>query len=251
MAVVYGALAYLCFLGSFTYLIGFLANLAVPKGVDDGTVGNATTAVVVDLVLLSVFAVQHSVMARPWFKRAWTRVVPVSVERSTYVLLASGVLTLLLWQWRPLADEVWSVGPDWIRVVLWAGFGLGWVTCLISTFLIGHYDMFGVTQVLAHGRGRPYDEPVFRIPGLYRLVRHPLYLGFIIAFWAAPDMSVGRLLFAAVATAYIVIAIPFEENDLKNQLGEPYERYAEAVPRLVPTRWGSGEHIPTAGTLRR
>lgn len=249
--VAYGALAYLGFLASFTYLIGFLANLGVPKGIDDGTAGSTSTAVVVDLALLSIFAVQHSVMARPWFKREWTRWVPASVERSTYVLLASAVLALLLWQWRPLTGEVWSVGPDSARLLLWVGFGLGWVICLVSTFLIGHYDMFGIAQVLARWRERPYDEPAFRVPGLYRLVRHPLYLGFIIAFWAAPDMSLGRLLFAVVVTTYIVIAIPFEERDLANQLGEPYVRYAGEVPRLVPARWRSGERLSAPGTLVR
>lgn len=232
--VAYGAIAYLVFLAIFTYLIGFNGSILVPKDVDDGAAGSTIAAVVVDLALLSVFAVQHSVMARPWFKRAWTRVVPASVERSTYVLLSSAVLGLLLWQWRPLTDEVWSVGPTWARAVLWGLFALGWVLVVLSTFMIGHYDMFGVSQVIARWRQRPYVEGGFKVPGLYKLVRHPLYLGFIVAFWAGPDMSAGRLLFAAVTTTYILVAIRFEEHDLEAALGEPYARYAEDVPRLVP-----------------
>jgi protein-S-isoprenylcysteine O-methyltransferase Ste14 len=247
--VAYGAIAYLAFLASFTYLIGFLADLVVPKGINDGDSDSALISVAVDLVLVSVFAVQHSVMARPWFKRAWTRVVPASVERSTYVLIASAVLTLLLWQWRPLTDEVWSVGPEWARGLLWALFAAGWMIALLSTFLIGHYDMFGLTQVLARWRSRPYQEPAFRVPGLYKLVRHPLYAGFIIAFWAGPDMSAGRLLFAAVATAYILVAIRFEEHDLKAQLGEPYARYADEAPGLVPRPRNSRRPEPARDTL--
>jgi protein-S-isoprenylcysteine O-methyltransferase Ste14 len=232
--VVYGAVAYLSFVASFAYLIGFLGDLVVPKGIDDGAEADKTTAVVVDLALLGIFAIQHSVMARPWFKRVWTRVVPGGVERSTYVLVSSAVLTLLLWQWRPLTDDVWSVGPTWARAALWGIFGLGWTIALLSTFLIGHYDMFGIAQVAARWRRRPYTEPGFKAPGLYRLVRHPLYLGFVIAFWAGPDASAGRLLFAAVMTAYILAAIRFEEQDLKVSLGTPYVRYSEEVPSLVP-----------------
>lgn len=232
--VTYGALAYLAFLASFTFLIGFVGGLGVPKDIDDGASGSVLLALVVDVALVTVFALQHSVMARPWFKRAWTRVVPVSVERSTFVLLSSLVLALLLWQWRPLPDEVWSVGPEWARGALWALFAAGWAIVVLSTYLIGHYDMFGLKQVLARWQQRSYVEPAFKVPGLYKLVRHPLYLGFIVAFWAAPDMSVGRLLFAATTTAYILAAIPVEERDLTDQLGEDYVRYAAEVPRLVP-----------------
>lgn len=233
-ALAYGAIAYLAFLGSFAYTIGFLAGLLVPKGVDDGASGSVVLAVVVDLGLLSLFAVQHSVMARPWFKRAWTRVVPPTVERSTFVLAASAVVALLLWQWRPLPDQVWSVGPDWARALLWALYAAGWLMVVASTFLIGHFDLFGLKQVIARWQARAYAEPGFRQPGLYRFVRHPIMVGFIVAFWSAPDMSAGRLLFAGVATAYIVVAVRFEEHDLKAHLGEPYERYSEEVPRFVP-----------------
>ncbi|WP_020519107.1 methanethiol S-methyltransferase [Catelliglobosispora koreensis] len=227
----YGVIAYVAFLAVFTYTIGFLAGVAVPKGIDDGTHGPAWTAVLINLALLSLFAVQHSVMARPWFKRWWTRIVPEAIERSTYVLAASASVALLLWLWRPLPETVWSVSAGWLRTVLWTVYALGWIVLVLSTFLIGHFDLFGLRQVLAR---KTYTEPGFRQPFLYRLVRHPIMTGFLIAFWAAPDMSVGRLLFAAVASAYILVAVRFEEHDLRKQLGEPYERYLEEVPRFVP-----------------
>lgn len=227
----YGVIAYVAFLAVFTYTIGFLAGVAVPKGIDDGTRGPAWTAVLINLALLSLFAVQHSLMARPWFKRWWTRIVPEAIERSTYVLAASASVALLLWLWRPLPETVWSVSAGWLRTVLWAVYALGWIVLVLSTFLIGHFDLFGLRQVLAR---KTYTEPGFRQPFLYRLVRHPIMTGFLIAFWAAPDMSVGRLLFAAVASVYILVAVRFEEHDLRKQLGEPYERYLEEVPRFVP-----------------
>ena len=227
----YGVIAYVAFLAVFTYTIGFLAGVAVPKGIDDGTRGPAWTAVLINLALLSLFAVQHSVMARPWFKRWWTRIVPEAIERSTYVLAASASVALLLWLWRPLPETVWSVSAGWLRTVLWTVYALGWLVLVLSTFLIGHFDLFGLRQVLAR---KTYTEPGFRQPFLYRLVRHPIMTGFLIAFWAAPDMSVGRLLFAAVASAYILVAVRFEEHDLRKQLGEPYERYLEEVPRFGP-----------------
>jgi protein-S-isoprenylcysteine O-methyltransferase Ste14 len=233
-SVAYGALSYLAFLASFLYTIGFLAGHVVPKGIDDGADVSAWQAIVIDLTLLSLFAVQHSVMARPWFKKAWTRVIPPAVERSTYVLAASAVVALLLWQWRPLPETVWSVDPGWARGLLWAGCALGWGIVLLSTFLLGHFDLFGLKQVLARWQARDYLEPQFRQPSLYRLVRHPLMSGFLIAFWATPDMSRGRLLFAAVASAYIVVAVRFEEHDLRAHLGAEYDRYAEQVPRFVP-----------------
>jgi protein-S-isoprenylcysteine O-methyltransferase Ste14 len=235
----YGAVAYLSFLASLGYTIGFLADVGVPKGIDDGADGSAMLAVVVDLALLSLFAVQHSVMARPWFKRAWTKVVPPELERSTYVLAASAVVALLLWQWRPLTDQVWSVDPTWARGLLWSGYAAGWLILVASTIMIGHFDLFGLKQVLARWRARGYTEPEFGQPGFYRLVQHPIMVGFLVAFWAAPDMSAGRLLFVGVASAYIVVAVRFEEHDLHTQLGEEYDQYAEEVPRFVP-RVGSG-----------
>jgi protein-S-isoprenylcysteine O-methyltransferase Ste14 len=190
--------------------------------------------VVVDLALLTLFAVQHSVMARPWFKRWWTRLVAPSVERSTYVLVASLVVALMVWQWRPLPDLVWSVDAPWARGLLWVLYLTGWAVLVLSTFLIGHFDLFGVRQALARFRRRPYAEPGFREPLFYRVVRHPLMVGFLILFWATPDMSVGHLLFAGAASGYILIAVRFEEHDLRRELGEPYERYAARVPRFVP-----------------
>jgi protein-S-isoprenylcysteine O-methyltransferase Ste14 len=234
LALVYGAVAYVVFLAILLYTIGFLAGRGVPKGVDDGAAGPAWLAVLVDAALLGVFAVQHSVMARPWFKRHWTRVVPQSVERSTYVLAASLAVALLLWQWRPLADQVWSVDAGWARVLLWSGYLLGWGVLVFSTFMIGHFDLFGLQQVLARARDGRYAEPGFREPWIYRLVRHPIMVGFLIAFWCTPDMSAGRLLFAGAATGYIMVGIRLEEHDLRKQLGEPYRRYLEQVPRFVP-----------------
>jgi protein-S-isoprenylcysteine O-methyltransferase Ste14 len=243
----YGAVAYIVFLGSLLYTVGFLADTAVPKDIDDGTAGPAWQAVLVNLALLSLFAVQHSVMARPWFKRWWIRLIPATIERSTYVLAASLLVVLLLWQWRPLPDSVWSVHAGWARAVLWTLYALGWVILVFSSFLIGHFDLFGLRQVLASARERQYVEPEFHEPLLYQLVRHPLMVGFLIAFWAAPDMSVGRLLFVLVASAYIVVAVRFEEHDLRRQLGEPYEQYSRRVPRFVP-RFG---RRPSALTGRR
>jgi len=230
----YGTMVYLIFLATLLYTIGFLAGVAVPKGVDDGPVGPAWSAVLADLALLSLFAAQHSVMARPWFKRWWTRLVAPAIERSTYVLAASLAVALLLWQWRPLPDVIWSVPAGWARATLWAVHLLGWVILVSSTFLIGHFDLFGVRQVLARARERRYAEPGFREPLFYRLVRHPLMVGFLVAFWATPDMSVGRLLFAAVASGYIVVGVRLEERDLRAQLGEQYQRYMARVPRFVP-----------------
>jgi protein-S-isoprenylcysteine O-methyltransferase Ste14 len=245
----YGALAYAAFLAVSIYLILFLAGAAVPKGIDDGPAGPAWLAVLVDVVLLAAFAVQHSVMARPWFKRAWTRVVAPPIERSTYVLLASGVLALLAWQWRPLPATVWSVDPGWARTTLWAGYASGWVVLVVSTFLVGHLELFGLQQVVLRARNRMTPTPAFREPLIYRIVRHPLMVGFLIAFWSTPDMSVGRLLLAAGATGYILVAVRFEEHDLRRELGDPYERYMERVPRFVPAIEGRSSW--PAGARRR
>lgn len=230
----YGVVAYVGFLAVFVYTIGFLAGIGVPKGVDDGPAGGGWRAAMVDVGLLGLFAVQHSVMARPWFKSWWTRFVPVAIERSTFVLAASVVVALLVWLWRPLPDTVWSVQHSWLRYLLWALYGAGWIILVLSTFLIGHFDLFGLRQVLARVRKTSYREPGFRQPLFYRIARHPIMTGFLIAFWTAPDMSVGRLLFVGVATGYILVAVRFEEHDLRRQLGEPYERYAREVPRFLP-----------------
>jgi methanethiol S-methyltransferase len=234
LVTAYGLLAYAAFLAAIVYTIGFLANAVVPKGVDDGATTTPALAVAIDAALLGLFAVQHSVMARPWFKRWWTRFVPASIERSTFVLVSSLLVGLLLWQWRPLPDAVWSVETGWLRALLWAVYLGGWAVLVISTFLIGHFDLFGLRQVLARARRQAYTEPGFRQPLFYHLVRHPLMTGFLIAFWATPDMSVGHLLFAGAASGYILVAVRFEERDLRRALGEPYERYAERVPRFFP-----------------
>jgi protein-S-isoprenylcysteine O-methyltransferase Ste14 len=230
----YGMVAYVAFVATLTYLVGFLAGAVVPKGVDDGARGPTVVALAVDVGLLALFAGQHSVMARPWFKRWWTRLVPTAIERSTYVLAASAVLALVMWQWRPLPDEVWSVRSGEGRALVWTVYLGGWGLALLSTFLIGHFDLFGVRQVLHRWRQRRYLEPEFREPWLYRLIRHPLLLGFLIAFWAAPDMSAGRLLFAVVTSGYILAGARFEEHDLDHQLGESYRRYRQRVPGFIP-----------------
>jgi methanethiol S-methyltransferase len=230
----YGAVAYVIFLGSFAYLIGFLANVVVPKGIDAGAAGPAWLAVGVDTALLSLFALQHSVMARPWFKRRLTLLVPVAVERSTYIVAIGVVVGLLVWMWRPLPAPVWSVETGALRGGLWTVHGLGWAIVVASTFVVGHFDMAGLRQVLARARDADYVEPAFGRRFAYGLVRHPMMTGFLIAFWVTPDMSVGRLLFAAVASAYILVGVRLEEADLRRWLGGTYERYAREVPRFVP-----------------
>jgi protein-S-isoprenylcysteine O-methyltransferase Ste14 len=244
LAVTYGLVAYVLFLATFGYTVGFLAGVGVPKGIDDGPAGPAWLALAVDAALLGLFAVAHSVMARPWFKRAWTRVVPATVERSTYVLVSTLLILLLEWQWRPLPTAVWSVDTGWLRVGLWALYASGWVLVVVSTFAISHLDFFGLRQVLAVS----YTRPGFRAPFLYRLVRHPLLVGFLIAFWAAPDMSVGRLLFTGLSTGYILVAVRLEEADLRRDLGEPYERYSREVPRFIPRLGGVSARTPSHST---
>jgi protein-S-isoprenylcysteine O-methyltransferase Ste14 len=230
----YGTAAYALFLGTFLYAIGFVTGIIVPKTVDTGLAGPFEEALIINLLLMSLFAVQHSVMARKPFKRWWTQYVPAAMERSTYVLLASLALILMFWQWRPIQVIVWEVREPTVAALLLGLSLLGWVIVLLSTFLINHFELFGLHQVALNLRGQDAVAPRFRTPLLYKLVRHPLYLGFIIAFWASPVMSAGHLLFAAVTTAYILVGIWLEERDLVELFGEQYEAYRQRVGMLVP-----------------
>lgn len=233
-ALLYGFASYLMFLAVFVYLAGFVTGIAVPRTVDRAIEAPLAQAIIIDVGLLAAFALQHSVMARPAFKRWWTRYVPAVVERSTYVLLASVVLALVCWQWRSIDTVIWSVGSTPGRVALALLAGLGWLTAVAATFMIDHFDLFGLSQVTNHWRSTTQGEKGFREVLAYRVVRHPLLLGFLVAFWAAPTMTAGHLLFAVAMTIYILVAIPIEERDLAAALGEPYQRYRERVPALVP-----------------
>jgi methanethiol S-methyltransferase len=234
LTICYGAVAYLLFLVSFVYAIGFVGNIVVPRSVDHALAAPVGLAVLIDAALLGIFAIQHSVMARPAFKRWWTRFVPSTIERSTYVVLASAALLLLYWQWRTLPGVVWDVSPAAARVAVWALFWLGWATVFFSSFMVSHFDLFGLRQVYLAWRGKPYRDLDFHVRYLYRLVRHPLMLGFLIAFWSTPTMTVGHLLFSAATTGYIVVAVQLEERDLVASLGDQYRAYRRNVPALLP-----------------
>ena len=234
LAVVYGSVCYLLFLISFVYAIGFLGNFAVPKAIDDGLSTDLVTGVAKNLSLLMLFAIQHSVMARQWFKRGWTKVVPKSVERSTYVLLSSLCLLLLYWLWTPIRDVVWQCEPGWQTNLAYGLFALGWIIVFYSTLVIDHFDLFGLKQVFHLVRRADYKEVEFKQPWIYKLVRHPLYLGWLFAFWSTPVMTVGHLVFSITTTPYILVAIQLEERDLMAVHGDDYRTYRTQVPMLIP-----------------
>lgn len=231
----YGVVSYLIFFGTFLYAIGFIGNFGVPTTLDGPATGSLVVGLLVNTGLLTLFAVQHSVMARKWFKEWWTRIVPKPIERSTYVLFSSVALILMFALWQPLGGVIWSVEDPTGKLVLRGLFAFGFGLVLFSTFLINHFDLFGLRQVWFYLLGKPYNNLRFTTPGPYRLVRHPLYVGWLFAFWATPLMTAAHLLFALATTAYILLAIQFEERDLVREHGDTYEQYRESVPMLVPS----------------
>ena len=231
---IYGILSYVIFLGTFLYAVGFVGNFGVPTTLDGAPRDPLALSLAIDIGLLAAFALQHSLMARKWFKDWWIHIVPKPLERSTYVLFSSLALILMFWQWRPLGGVVWSVDDLFGQLVLRTLFAFGWGLVLFSTFLINHFDLFGLRQVWLYLRGRPYTTLRFGTPGPYRLVRHPLYVGWLFAFWSTPTMTLAHLLFSVATTAYILIAIQLEERDLAREHGDAYQAYRRSVPMLIP-----------------
>ena len=232
--LLYGVIAYLIFLLTFLYEIGFMGNFLVPKSIDSGADGPLLNALIINVILLSIFAVQHSVMARPAFKAWWTKIVPKAAERSTYTLLSSLCLILLFYYWQPMGGIIWQVEGAVGQAILYSLFGFGWALVLVSTFLINHFDLFGLRQVWLNFTGQEYTSLKFGTPGPYKLIRHPLYLGWFFAFWATPTMTVAHLAFAIITTVYILLAIQWEEKDLLTALGEDYANYRKTVPMIIP-----------------
>jgi protein-S-isoprenylcysteine O-methyltransferase Ste14 len=230
----YGLLAYAAFFVTFLYAIGFVGNFVVPKSIDSGTASPVIPALLINGSILALFVVQHTIMARPAFKRWWTRIIPAPIERSTFVLLTSAILMLLFWQWRPLPQAIWHIEHPAARTVLISLSLTGWAIALLSSFMVSHFDLFGVRQVWMSLRNRRYQPIGFRLVGLYKLVRHPLMVGFLIAFWCTPDMTLGHLFFASMTTAYIFLGTAIEERDLEGHLGESYHAYQRRVRGFVP-----------------
>ncbi|MCB9336574.1 MAG: isoprenylcysteine carboxylmethyltransferase family protein [Lewinellaceae bacterium] len=247
--LLYGVISYALFFATFLYLIGFVGNLLVPTSLDGPLEVPLWQAMLTNILLILLFGVQHSIMARQWFKKWWTKYVPQSIERSTFVLFTVSVLTTLFAFWQPMGGEVWVIENGFLSGALMAVFALGWVIALISTFMINHFDLFGLRQVWFYFRGKPYEPLRFRIPLFYKWVRHPLYVGFMLSFWAAPTMSFSRLFFALGLTIYILRAIRLEERDLIEHFGEKYRQYAERVPMLLP--FGKKKRSPAYETLMK
>jgi protein-S-isoprenylcysteine O-methyltransferase Ste14 len=234
IAFIYGIVCYGVFFATLLYSIGFLGNFVVPKSIDSGPSGSIATALAIDGALLALFALQHSIMARPWFKRAWTRIIPEPVERSTYVLFSSVALLFLFQQWRPIGGVIWKIDSGIAATMILGLYAIGLLIVLLSTFLINHFDLFGLRQVYLYMTGVKYTHLAFRTPFFYRYVRHPLYVGWLLTFWSAPVMTVAHLFFAVMTTVYILLAIQFEEADLLAAHGENYRQYREQVPMIVP-----------------
>jgi len=252
---IYGVTCYLVFLATFLYAVGFIGNFGVPKSIDSGPQLPLAVALAIDAALLGLFAVQHSVMARQWFKKAWTRIVPEQVERSTYVLFSSIALVVLFWYWQPIGGVVWKLESSWARMTLMGLFAIGWAIVLYATFLINHFDLFGLRQVWLHLCGVPYTPLKFRTPAVYRVVRHPLYVGWLLVFWSAPVMTAAHLVFAVATTGYILVAIQLEERDLVRMHPE-YAEYRRRVPMLVPvgsrnTREAAEPQVKVAQAMRK
>jgi protein-S-isoprenylcysteine O-methyltransferase Ste14 len=243
---VYGVACHLLFLGLFVYMAGFVGNLWVPKTIDSTVPGSTGEAILIDVLLLALFAAQHSVMARPAFKRVWTRIIPEPIERSTYVLVSCAVTILLMWQWRGIDQVIWNAQHPVLRGFLWGLFAIGWLLVPLATLLINHFDLFGTRQVWFYLRGRDYQSLPFRVPSLYKHVRHPLYIGWATAFWATPTMTAGHLLFAGVLTGYMGLAALIEERDLIAHFGQQYAEYRRLVPMFIPRRKPAAEYLPAA-----
>ena len=234
LVLLYGVISYLLFFGTFLYVFGFVGNLFVPKSIDGTPQVPLAQAILINASLLLLFALQHSIMARPAFKKWWTKIIPGQAERSTYVLLSSFCLLLLVWLWQPMGGFIWRIEEPLAKTILTVLFIAGWWIVLISTFMINHFDLFGLRQVWFYFLGKKYEPLQFRIPFFYKYVRHPLYLGWLIAFWATPVMSAAHLLFAVLTTGYILTAIKFEEKDLVTHFGEKYLNYKRWVPKIIP-----------------